>query len=65
MMEVIPPLRGRRYPPVQEGKIGQAEHDRRPVFLYPQLDERGLEHQTDEPEPGVVRIVIRKKGGAG
>ena len=37
-------------------------HDRRPVFLYPQLDERGLEHQTDEPEPGVVRIVIRKKG---
>ena len=38
-------------------------HDRRPVFLYPQLDERGLEHQTDEPEPGVVRIVIRKKGG--
>ena len=37
-------------------------HDRRPVFLYPQLDERGLDHQTDEPEPGVVRIVIRKKG---
>lgn len=37
-------------------------HDRRPVFLYPQLDERGLEHQTDEPEPGVVRIVIRRKG---
>ena len=40
-------------------------HDRRPVFLYPQLDERGLEHETDEPEPGVVRIVIRKKGGGG
>lgn len=37
-------------------------HDRRPMFLYPQLEDRGLEHQTDEPEPGVVRIVIKKKG---
>ena len=35
-------------------------HDRRPVFLYPQLDARGAEHETDEPEPGLVRIVIRK-----
>ena len=35
-------------------------HDRRPVFLYPQLDDRGFVHETDEPEPGVVRIVIRR-----
>ena len=35
-------------------------HDRRPVFLYPQLDERGFGHATDEPAPGVVRIVIRR-----
>jgi uncharacterized protein (DUF2249 family) len=35
-------------------------HDRRPMFLYPQLDERGFTHRTDEPEPGVVRIVIRR-----
>jgi uncharacterized protein (DUF2249 family) len=33
-------------------------HDRRPVFLYPQLEERGFAHETDEPEPGLVRIVI-------
>jgi uncharacterized protein (DUF2249 family) len=33
-------------------------HDRRPTFLYPQLDERGFTHATDEPGPGVVRIVI-------
>jgi uncharacterized protein (DUF2249 family) len=33
-------------------------HDRRPVFLYPQLDARGCRHATDEPEPGLVRIVI-------
>lgn len=35
-------------------------HERRPTFLYPQLDERGFTHETDEPEPGVVRIVIRR-----
>ena len=35
-------------------------HDRRPLFLYPQLDERGLVHETDEPEPGVIRIRIRR-----
>jgi uncharacterized protein (DUF2249 family) len=35
-------------------------HERRPVFLYPQLDERGFQHDTDEPEPGLVRIVIRR-----
>ena len=35
-------------------------HSRRPLFLYPQLDERGFLHETDEPEPGVVRIVVRR-----
>jgi uncharacterized protein (DUF2249 family) len=34
-------------------------HDRRPLFLYPQLDDRGFRHETDEPAPGVVRIRIR------
>jgi uncharacterized protein (DUF2249 family) len=33
-------------------------HNRRPLFLYPQLDERGFRHATDEPEPGLVRIAI-------
>jgi uncharacterized protein (DUF2249 family) len=33
-------------------------HDRRPLFLYPQLEERGCRHATDEPEPGLVRITI-------
>jgi len=36
-------------------------HDRRPVFLYPQLDDRGFAHETDEPEPGTVRIRIRRR----
>lgn len=40
----------------------EVRHDRRPLFLYPQLDERGFVHETDEPEPGLVRIRIRRKG---
>jgi len=37
-------------------------HDRRPLFLYPQLEARGLRHVTDEPEPGLVRIAISREG---
>ena len=44
------------------GESVEILHERRPVFLYPQLDERGLLHETDEPAPGVVRIVIRRPG---
>jgi uncharacterized protein (DUF2249 family) len=40
-----------------EGRL-EVLHDRRPLFLYPQLDERGFRHTTDEPEPGLVRIAI-------
>jgi uncharacterized protein (DUF2249 family) len=35
-------------------------HERRPMLLYPQLDERGFLHDTEEPEPGLVRIAIRR-----
>jgi uncharacterized protein (DUF2249 family) len=38
----------------------EVHHDRRPLFLYPQLDDRGFRHETDEPEPGLVRILIWK-----
>jgi uncharacterized protein (DUF2249 family) len=34
-------------------------HERRPIFLYPQLDARGFVHETDEPRAGVIRIRIR------
>jgi uncharacterized protein (DUF2249 family) len=40
-------------------------HDRRPLFLYPQLDERGFCHATDEPEPGLVRIAIWREDSRG
>ena len=39
-------------------------HERRPMLLYPQLDERGFLHDTEEVEPGQVRIVIRRAAPA-
>lgn len=47
------------------GQTIEVIHDRRPLFLYPQLEERGFTHETDEPEAGVVRILIRRRGVAG
>jgi uncharacterized protein (DUF2249 family) len=44
-----------------EGEQLEVIHDRRPVFLYPQLDDRGFAHETDEAEPGLVRIRITKR----
>ena len=41
----------------------EVRHDRRPIFLYPQLDERGFVHETDESEPGLVRVLIRRQAG--
>ena len=38
----------------------EVRHDRRPLLLYPQLEHRGFRHETDEPEPGLVRIRIWK-----
>ena len=43
------------------GEELEVRHDRRPIFLYPQLEERGLVHETDTPEPGLVRIRIRRR----
>jgi uncharacterized protein (DUF2249 family) len=42
------------------GETLEVLHDRRPLFLYPQLDARGFAHETDEPAPGLVRIRIRR-----
>lgn len=35
--------------------------DRRPMFLYPQLEERGFEHSTEDQPDGSVRLVIRRR----
>jgi uncharacterized protein (DUF2249 family) len=41
------------------GQKLEVRHDRRPMLLYPLLDDGGFAHDTDEPEPGLVRILIR------
>jgi uncharacterized protein (DUF2249 family) len=46
---------------LDQDAVLEVRHDRRPVLLYHQLDDRGFAHETDEPEPGLVRIVIRTK----
>jgi uncharacterized protein (DUF2249 family) len=38
-------------------------HERRPIFLYPQLDGRGFTHQTEQIGPGEFRITIWRKEG--
>lgn len=43
---------------LEPGDRLEVVHDRRPLFLYPQLDERGFRHETDELAPGLVRIAI-------
>jgi uncharacterized protein (DUF2249 family) len=42
-----------------DGEELEVLHVRRPMLLYPQLEDRGFAHETDEPEPGLVRIRIR------
>jgi uncharacterized protein (DUF2249 family) len=42
------------------GGVLRVLHERRPMFLYPQLDHRGFMHGTVELGPGLVQIVIRR-----
>lgn len=49
---------------LRAGDTLEVLHERRPILLYPQLDERGFIHETDEPAPGQVRILIRTGGAA-
>lgn len=50
---------------LEPGQQLEVVHERRPIFLYPQLDDRGFAHETEEPQPGVVRIIIRRGAAAG
>lgn len=38
-------------------------HEREPLFLYPELAERGWTHAIIEGEPGEVRLVLRREPG--
>jgi uncharacterized protein (DUF2249 family) len=48
---------------LEPGQTLEVWHERRPMFLYPQLEARGFGHETDEPQPGVIRIRIRRADG--
>ncbi len=37
-------------------------HERRPMLLYPQLEQQGFTHQTEEVGPGEFRITIWREG---
>ncbi|APC47497.1 DUF2249 domain-containing protein [Virgibacillus halodenitrificans] len=37
-------------------------NDRRPMFLYEELDERGYSHATEPLEDGSFKIIITKSG---
>ncbi|QGH37027.1 DUF2249 domain-containing protein [Gracilibacillus salitolerans] len=37
-------------------------NDRRPMFLYEELDELGFDHVTESQEDGSFKIVITKRG---
>lgn len=41
------------------GEVLRVLHVRRPIHLYPRLDELGCYHETRELEPGRVEILIR------
>lgn len=45
--------------PDQTGPI-IVHHDREPIYLYPELAERGWEHQIVSGEPGEVRLILTK-----
>ena len=45
---------------LEPGQVLEVLHDRRPIFLYPQLDDRRFGHETAEEAPGLVRITIRR-----
>ncbi|SDQ88114.1 DUF2249 domain-containing protein [Virgibacillus salinus] len=37
-------------------------NDRRPLFLYEELNDRGYQHDTEEQEDGSFKITITKSG---
>ena len=45
---------------LKDGQTLVVEHQRRPVYLYPQLDAQGFVHETKELGPGRVQIRIRR-----
>ena len=48
---------------LRELEAGQSllvHHTRRPIHLYPKLDALGCTHETHEPTPGKIDVLITK-----
>jgi uncharacterized protein (DUF2249 family) len=46
---------------LRPGQRLEVLHDRRPLFLYPQLEAQGFAHTTEDVAPGLVRITITRR----
>jgi uncharacterized protein (DUF2249 family) len=49
---------------MESGSSLLVNHVRRPMHLYPRLDELGYSHETHEVGPGHIQVLIRKPAGA-
>ncbi len=45
-----------------DGDTLVARNDRQPMFLYPELEERGYAHRTEPMDGGGYRITVWKAG---
>lgn len=45
---------------MKKGEMLAIINDRRPMFLYEELDERGYQHETEAQEDGSFKITITK-----
>lgn len=56
MMRTLEALEG-----LGAGEVLTIINDRRPMFLFAELDERGYPHETHEREDGSYEITIKKQ----
>jgi len=45
---------------LEDGEALMIINDRKPMFLYPELEALGYTHETSEREDGSFQIIIRK-----
>jgi len=44
----------------KEGETVTVHHDREPIYLYPELAERGWQYRLIEGDPGEVRLTLTR-----
>ncbi len=56
MIRILDTLKG-----LADDDILVAHNDRQPMFLYPELEELGYTHETQQMDDGSYRITIHKR----